>query len=179
MSKFWYFSWFFPFWLTALLKTAVKASCLTKSKTLKVGNGEEFHFFLQNHTWDLVKLLFGKRAIKCKLVFQFKTNVDGVVQSKTRLVVKGCFQCFGFDFIGIYSLVVHFESKSTLFYLSQQLTRQHFFMVQLTKTATRFKLQSLNTKDFLNMFIIWKNQSMVCIKHHTFGIANSQVFYHK
>ncbi len=97
-------------------------SCFTKRKRLEVGNGEEFHFFLQNHTWDLVKLPSGKRVVKCKLVFQLKTNVDGVVQcDKTRLVVKGCFQCFGFDFIETYSFMVHSESRSTLFYLSRQL----------------------------------------------------------
>jgi hypothetical protein len=93
-----------------------------KNKALEVVNGKELHFFLQNHIWDLVKLLFGKRIVKCKLVFKLKINVDGVIQCfKTRLVVKGCFQCFVFYFIETYSLMVHFESKSTLFSLSQQL----------------------------------------------------------
>jgi len=66
-----------------------------KSKTLEVGNGKEFHFSLQNHIWDLVKLPFDKTIVKCKLVFKLKPNVDGVIQCyKTQLVVKGCFQFF-------------------------------------------------------------------------------------
>jgi hypothetical protein len=70
-------------------------SCFTKNKTLEVSNGEEFYFFLRNHTWDFVKLSSSKKTVKCELVFKLKTNVDCVVQCyKTWLVVKGCFQCF-------------------------------------------------------------------------------------
>jgi len=95
-------------------------SCFTKNKTLEVGNGEEFHFFLQNHTWDLVKLHFGKKL----------SNVNWFLNSKPMLMVL--FNAIKHDllkvvsmffkiFIETYSPMVHFESKSTLSFLSKQL----------------------------------------------------------
>jgi hypothetical protein len=96
-------------------------SCFTKNKTLEVGNGEEFHFFLQNHTWDLVKLPFGKKNYQ---------NVNWFLNSKPMLMVLfnvikhdllKVVSMFLKNFIETYSLMVHFESKFTLSFLSKQL----------------------------------------------------------
>ncbi|OIT38264.1 putative mitochondrial protein, partial [Nicotiana attenuata] len=36
-------------------------------------------YALENHTWDLVNLLSGKKAVGCKWVFTVKVNPDGSV----------------------------------------------------------------------------------------------------
>jgi len=43
----------------------------------------------QNDTWDLVKLLVGKRPIFGKWVYKLKQGLDHVDTCKTKLVYKG------------------------------------------------------------------------------------------
>ncbi|CAA7062674.1 unnamed protein product [Microthlaspi erraticum] len=53
----------------------------------------------ENHTWDLVKLPAGKRAIGCKWVYKIKYRSDGSIERyKARLVVLGNRQEEGVDF---------------------------------------------------------------------------------
>ncbi|KAG8501432.1 hypothetical protein CXB51_003747 [Gossypium anomalum] len=67
----------------------------------------EYQALLSNHTWDLMPLLAGRRAIGCKWIFKIKRNVDGsVARYKGRLVVKGYLQEAGIDFHETFSPVV-------------------------------------------------------------------------
>lgn len=48
----------------------------------------EYKALLANHTWDVVPLPPGRRAVVCKWIFKIKRNVDGsVARYKGRLVV--------------------------------------------------------------------------------------------
>lgn len=51
-----------------------------------------------------------------------------------------------------------------------------FIHSAIDKTNYIVQAQSLKTKDFFNMFTIWKSQSMACINHHAFGISNFTSF---
>ena len=51
---------------------------------------EEMSALDVNHTWDLVPLPDGKKAIGCKWVYKIKHKVDGSIERyKARLVAKG------------------------------------------------------------------------------------------
>ncbi|KAL2230595.1 UNVERIFIED_CONTAM: Retrovirus-related Pol polyprotein from transposon RE1 [Sesamum indicum] len=57
-----------------------------------------------NHTWKVVSLPPGKRAIGCKWVFKTKLRADGSVERyKARLVAKGFNQIAGIDYTDSFS----------------------------------------------------------------------------
>lgn len=61
----------------------------------------------KNHTWDLVPLPLGKKAIGCKWVFRVKLKFDGRLDKcKARLVAKGYNQRIGMDYEETFSLVI-------------------------------------------------------------------------
>ena len=60
----------------------------------------------KNHTWSLVKLPAGKKALQNKWVFRVKDEIDGSKRYKARLVVKGFQQKKGVDYNEIFSPVV-------------------------------------------------------------------------
>ncbi|KAG8472493.1 hypothetical protein CXB51_034175 [Gossypium anomalum] len=67
----------------------------------------EYQALLSNHTWDLMPLPAGRRAVGCKWIFKIKRNADGsVARYKGRLVVKGYLQEAGIDFHETFSPVV-------------------------------------------------------------------------
>ncbi|KAH9296992.1 hypothetical protein KI387_028674, partial [Taxus chinensis] len=50
---------------------------------------EENKSLMENQTWDLVKLLKGKRALQNKWVYRVKDDEGGKKRYKAWLVVKG------------------------------------------------------------------------------------------
>jgi hypothetical protein len=51
---------------------------------------EEYQSLMDNHTWDVVDLPPGRKAVKSKWVFKIKENPDGTVDRyKAHLVAKG------------------------------------------------------------------------------------------
>ena len=64
----------------------------------------------ENHTYDLVKLPKGKKALKNKWVYRLKTENNSQQRYKARLVVKGFSQKKGIDFEEIFSTVVKMSS---------------------------------------------------------------------
>ena len=51
---------------------------------------EEVDALIDNGTWDLVRLLVGKKAISCRWMFIVKVIPDGsIAQLKARLIAKG------------------------------------------------------------------------------------------
>ena len=72
---------------------------------------EEMRSLLENHTYDLVKLPKGKKALKNKLVYRLKTkNNSSQLRYKARLVMKGFGQKRGVDFEEIFFPVVKMSS---------------------------------------------------------------------
>ena len=60
---------------------------------------QEYEALHVNHTWDLVPIPEGNKAIGCKWVYKVIHKADGSIERlKTRLVVKGYTQREGVDF---------------------------------------------------------------------------------
>ena len=83
-------------------------------KKWEEGMKEEMDYLVNNHTWDLVQLLAGKRALDNKWVYRLKEEDGGKKRYKARLVVKGFAQKKGIDFDEIFSLVVKMTSIKTI-----------------------------------------------------------------
>ncbi|GJV43043.1 retrovirus-related pol polyprotein from transposon TNT 1-94 [Tanacetum coccineum] len=82
----------------------------TKRMGLKPWN-DEMNSLMRTNTFELVKLLKGKRALKNKWVYKLKTGEHtSRPRYKARLVVKGFSQKRGIDFDEIFSLVVKMGS---------------------------------------------------------------------
>ena len=65
----------------------------------------------ENHTFDVVKLPKGKRAVKNKWVFRLKSgDDDSPLRYKERLVIKGFNKKKGIDFDETFSPVVKMSS---------------------------------------------------------------------
>eukprot|EP01018_Ginkgo_biloba_P004765 Gb_08791 [translate_table: standard] len=83
-------------------------------KKWEQGMKEEMDSLIQNQTWDLVRLLAGKRALQNKWVYRLKEEDGGKKRYKARLVVKGFTQKKGIDFEEIFSPVVKMTSIRTI-----------------------------------------------------------------
>ena len=72
---------------------------------------EEMKSICDNHTWSLVELPHGHRAIGLKWVYKVKRDENGaIVKYKARLVTKGYVQQPGVDFEEVYAPVARLES---------------------------------------------------------------------
>ena len=80
------------------------------SSSWLVAMKEEIESLHKNHTWDLVPLPSGKRAIGCKWIYKVKDGGNGDLRYKARLVAKGYVQKKDVEFHDIFSPVVRHTS---------------------------------------------------------------------
>jgi hypothetical protein len=67
---------------------------------------EEYHYLMENNTWDLVPLPKGRKLVICKWVYKNKYTSHGRVERhKARLVSKGFSQAKGIDYNETFSPV--------------------------------------------------------------------------
>ena len=72
---------------------------------------DEMNSLQVNHTYDLVSLPKGRKALKCKWVFKLKTQENSSKPKyKARLIIKGFGQKKGIDFDEIFAPVVKISS---------------------------------------------------------------------
>ena len=111
----------------------------------RIAMDEEMQSLHQNHTWRLVNLPEGKKAIGCKWVFakkeEFPNQED--VRYKARLVAKGYAQKEGIDYNEVFSPVVKHSSIRVLLALVAQLNLE---LVQLD-VKTTFYMETWKRKS--------------------------------
>lgn len=94
-----------------------------KDKWLEAAT-DEYTSLIDNHTWDLVDLPPGRKAIEGKWIFRKKYSSDGQVERfKARFVVRGFKQQAGVDYVEhkLFSPVVRVQTIRYLLALSAEL----------------------------------------------------------
>ena len=85
-----------------------------ESEDWRAAMREEFSSLLQNETWETCERRdahkTGKHAIGCKWVYKTKTNADGSLRYKARLVIRGYEQVPGEDFDETFAPVARLET---------------------------------------------------------------------
>lgn len=76
---------------------------------------DEYNSLIQNDAWTLTTPSKDQKSIKHKWVFRLKTKPDGLIDRfKARLMVKGCSQKAGIDYLETFSPVARLDSIRTL-----------------------------------------------------------------
>lgn len=120
---------------------------------------EELQSLKKNHTWTLVDLPVGKRAILSKWVFKIKHKDDGSIDRyKARLVAKGCSQRHGFDYQETYAPVVRISTVRMLLAIAVQ---QNLHVHQMD-VHTAFLNGNLSETVFMRQPPGFERGSQVC-----------------
>jgi hypothetical protein len=129
----------------------------------------EIDTLAKNGTWELVKLLPGRKAVKSKWVFKLKA--DGHYHA--RLVAKGFTQIPGLDFDETFSPIAHFELLHMLLVLAV-LEDWHIHQMDV-KSA--FLNGTLNKEIYMEQpqgFITTGSETQVCcLKKAIYGLKQA------
>jgi hypothetical protein len=72
---------------------------------------EEYNSLLDNHTWDLFPLPYGRKLVRCRWVYRTKSAIDGQISRYKAMLVSKCFQhVHGIDYDETFSLVAKMDS---------------------------------------------------------------------
>jgi len=107
---------------------------------------QEYASLLENHTFTLVEHTRSK-PISCKWVCKMKTNPDGTLRYKARLVIKGYEQMQGIDFDETYAPV---SKMTTLSYLMCRATQEDWEM-DLLDVVTAFLNPAIAKKVYMQL----------------------------
>ena len=94
---------------------------------------DEMDSLLGNQTWELTKLLEGKKTLHNKWVYRIKNEHDGSKWYKARLVVKEFQQKEGIDYTEIFSPVV---KMSTIRLILEMVAAENLHLAQLDVKTT-------------------------------------------
>jgi hypothetical protein len=108
------------------------------------GMKEEIDSLVNKHTWDLVQLPVGKRALKNKWVYRLKED-GGEKRYKARLFVKGFAQKKCIEFDEIFSPVVKMTSIRTIL----SLVAVEYFHLEQLDVKTTFLHGDLEEKIYM------------------------------
>lgn len=77
---------------------------------------EEYQYLIDNNTWQLIDLSFGRKPINCKWIYALKTKSDGTIDwFKERLVAERYSQKYRIDFTKTYSSTIKYDSIRLVF----------------------------------------------------------------
>jgi hypothetical protein len=72
---------------------------------------DEYNSLVENRTWDLVPLSFGRKLVRCRWIYRTKSATDGQINIyKSRLVAKGFQKVHGIDYDETFSPIVNMDS---------------------------------------------------------------------
>lgn len=81
----------------------------------------EYAALLKNEFRELAQFREGQKAIKNKYVFTTKSDKDGNLEKfKARLVVKGCSQTYGVNYLETFSPVVRYDTVRMIFAIAAE-----------------------------------------------------------
>ncbi|KAG8482828.1 hypothetical protein CXB51_024043 [Gossypium anomalum] len=142
---------------------------------------EEMESLHKNRTWDLVKLLKGKKTVRCKWVFKKKEGTPGVEEPryKARLVAKGYSQIPGVDFTDVFSPVVKHSSIRALL----GIVAMHDLELEQLDVKTAFLHGELEEDIYMQQpegFIVSEKENYVCLlRKSLYGLKQSPRQWYK
>ncbi|XP_048323873.2 retrovirus-related Pol polyprotein from transposon TNT 1-94 [Ziziphus jujuba] len=141
---------------------------------------DEMESLQKNHTYELVELPTGKKALKNKWVFKLKKDGSGrVVKHKARLVVKGFLQKKGIDFDEIFSPVVKMTSIRVIFGLVASLNLE----LEQMDVKTAFLHGDLHEEIYMEQpegFEVSGKENLICkLKKSLYGLKQAPRQWYK
>ena len=141
---------------------------------------DEMKSLQDNHTYDLVKLPKGKRALKNKWVYRLKTEEHcSQPRYKARLVVKGFNQKKGIDFEEIFSPVVKMSSIRVVLGIAASLDLE----IEQLDVKTAFLHGDLEEEIYMEQpegFGVKGKENLVCkLKKSLYGLKQAPRLWYK
>jgi transposase InsO family protein len=141
---------------------------------------DEMKSLHENHTYDLVKLPKGKRALKNKWVFRCKIEPNrSQPRYKARLVVKGFSQKKGIDFDEIFSPVVKMSSIRVVLSLAAKMNLE----IEQLDVKTAFLHGDLEEEIYMEQpegFSAKGKEHLVCrLKKSLYGLKQAPRLWYK
>nr|GEX55919.1 retrovirus-related Pol polyprotein from transposon TNT 1-94 [Tanacetum cinerariifolium] len=135
---------------------------------------EEMESLKENHTYELVELPKGKKALKNKWVYRLKMGeLNSLPRHKARLVVKGFNQKEGVDFGEIFSYIVKMSSIRVVLVLTASIDHE----VQQLDVKTAFLHSDLEEEICMDQpegFKVKGKENMVCkLKKSLYGLKQA------
>ncbi|WVZ52997.1 hypothetical protein U9M48_003991 [Paspalum notatum var. saurae] len=165
------------------LSCALEIDCFvlepsTYTEAIIFGDREKWMFAMQeemrslekNGTWDIVRLLQGRRRVRCKWIFKKRSETT---RYKARLVAKGFSQILGIDYNDVFSPVVKHSSIRALF----GIVAMHNLELEQLDVKTAFLHGDLEEEIYMDQpegFIVPGKDNFVCkLKKSPYGLKQS------
>jgi len=134
---------------------------------------DELEALSANHTWILVPLPSGKKAIGCRWIYKLKHKSDGTIDRyKARLVAKGYTQLEGLDFLDMFAHV----AKLTTLRLLLALTASHNWNLKQLDVNNAFLHEDLLEEVYMKPppGVVVPNSNFVCkLQRSLYGLRQA------